>query len=219
MLKRLERRREMIARKVTLKTESAWSGKVSNAIIGVKINHEDRTVELMQFKGAHMNLEQFVNLVFTDKEILRMTAEYLYNGRVKPFDIKEYQGDSGYTECKLKIEEAHKSGISYKNTVAVIKVSCFGKIDVNDLFRKPMYIGDLVELTKSATRLTRLEDIDFESFLDRKFGMSNKQRRNDRRECGIKEVKNKQPWWCREYTNPTSLYEIPSAKRWLGLDK
>lgn len=204
----------MIRKRITLETESAWSNKVSNAVIGIAVDEEAKTVELCQFKGANLELKQFTDAVFMHEEVLRLTAKYLREGRVKNFDIEEYRGDSGCTESKLVIEQGHQSGIPWLITTGIFKVSCFGKVNLKDeIFRDPIYIGDLVELVNSAVRLNGIEP-GFKKYLNNLFSLSKGDLEEVKAEI-FKEIEVKEPWWCKKYAEPMDFRDVPNAAQWI----
>lgn len=201
-------------KKIVVETESSWSNKVSKAIVGMAVNSEEKTIELMQFKGANLRLEQFIDVVFMQQEVLELTARYFRQGRVKNFEISEYTGDSGCTESKLLIERGHQSGVPYQEVKGILKVSCFGKINLNDeIFRDPIYIGDLVELVNSAVRLNNIEP-SFSKYLDNLFSLSKGDLEEVKAEI-FKEIEVKEPWWCKKYAEPMDFRYVPNAAQWL----
>lgn len=206
----------MIRKRVAIEAESAWSGKTSNAVIGLAVNEETKTVEVTQFKGANLRLEQFIDVVFMHEEVLKITAEYLRKGRIKNFDIEEYRGDSGCTESRLVIEQGHQSGIPWLITTGILKVSCFGKVNLKDkLFRKPIYIGDLIELVDSAVGLNKTIESGFGQYLNNLFDSLLRGDLDKMKSEIFKEIKVDKPWWCKEYDTPLDFRDVPSAAQWL----
>ena len=134
--------RNQVVKKVIIDSINSFTGNDSKSYVVVEIDH-DRHIISFASDGADPFAQDFLGLCLMDKDIRKEIDWGMRTRRKNPAKVITRRGQSGSSDLSIVINKNGKLGEYFEKKVASIHLSCFGKINLENV---SFWSGDLAVL-------------------------------------------------------------------------
>lgn len=134
--------RDHVIKKIMIDSINCFTDKANKCFIVVEIDHKHHTV-CFNTDGADPFFQDVLGICLMDKDIRKEIDWGMRANRKNPAKVVTRRGQSGSSDISIIVNKNGKLGEYFEKKVASIHLSCFGKINLENV---SFWSGDLAVL-------------------------------------------------------------------------